>query len=283
MDVKFIVFVDRPNTLDQSKIVKTFHDLGYATFVDAIHKNDYDWLIKNVVVGKLFIYDGDIVYMFEKEKLSCDMKFNPDFIVLFHNDAVVTEEDWASIHQYIQQHLTDQVIDMTNTMKVHQLLGKPTTQKAELEPVSMVRAQNDHYHFENMYLDEEDIMLYQVLKPFTDLPYTSVTRNFSVKGHVPFFTDLFICQSWGVARTDIAFLKQMWDHLKMDGEFDMEKLMKAATEKCYPSETNIPEPEPEVYRRKLTDVVKILQEKKSRIIPDFITHQLKNEDVEPQC
>lgn len=116
-------------------------------------------------------------------------------------------------------------------------------------------------------------MLYEVKKPFTDLPYTSVTRNYSKKGHIPFFTDLFICQSWGVARSDIAFLKHMWNELKMDGDFDLEKLMKAATEKCYPSDDNIPEPEPEVYRRSLDNVVLILNEKEQRqvqIIPDFI-------------
>lgn len=275
MDVKFIVFVDRPNTLDQSKIVKTFHDLGYATYVDGIHKNDYDWFSKNVVVGRLFIYDGDIVYMFQKEKLEPSMSFTPDFVVVFNNDAEVDEEQWNSIHMYIQQHLTDDVIDMTNTMKVHQLLGKPTSQKVELEDVPPVH-HSDHYQFDSKYLEDEDIMLYQVIKPFTDLPYTSITRNYSLKGHVPFFTDLFICQSWGVARGDIAFLKHMWTQLKMDGEFDLEKLMKTATEKCYPSDSNLPEPEPEVYRRNMDDVIKILQEKKSRVrnVPDFIKHQL---------
>lgn len=284
MDVRFIVFVSKPNTLDESKIVKTFHDLGYVTFVDGIHKNDYEWFARNVVVGRLFIYDGDEVYMFEKEKLTPQMDFTPDFVVLFHEDAQVSLEQWDAIHLYVQQHLTDDIIDMTNTMKVHELLGKPTAQKVELKDVDMAPV-NDHYEFDCKYLDEEDIMLYQVMKPFTDLPYTSVTRNFKKKGHVPFFTDLFICQSWGVARSDIAFLKRMWEYLKMDGEFNLDALMKAATEKCYPSEDNIPEPEPEVYRRNLDDVIKILNEKKSRVvrnIPTFIKHQSKNEDVEHQ-
>jgi hypothetical protein len=274
MDVKFVVFVSKPNTLDESKIVKTFQDLGYATYVDSVHKNDYDWLCKNVIVGRLFIYNGDEVYMFEKEKLSNPMAFTPDFAVLFNNNEEISLEQWKSIHLYIQQHLTDEMIDMTNTMKVHELLGKPTFQKVELEDIKMA-PQNDHYCFQSKYLEDEDIMLYEVIKPFTDLPYTSVTRNYKEKGHVPFFTDLFICQSWGVARSDIAFLNQMWSYLQMDGDFNLDSLMKAATEKCYPSDDKLPEAEPEVYRRSLEDVTKILDEKKSRFvktIPDFIKH-----------
>jgi hypothetical protein len=266
------VFVNKPNTADEAKIVKTFHDLGYATYVDALHRNDYEWFSRNVVTGRLFIYDGDQVYMFEKEKLTPSMDFTPDFVILFNEDTQISLEQWDAIHKYVQQHLTDEIIDMTNTMKVHELLGKPTTQRVELKDVEMAPL-NDHYEFECRHLAEEDIMLYEVIKPFTDLPYTSITRNFKKKGHVPFFTDLFICQSWGVARSDMAFLKQMWDYLKMDGVFDLDSLMKAATEKCYPSDNAIPEPEPEVYRRKLDDVIQILNEKKSkqvRIIPDFI-------------
>lgn len=269
--VRFIVFVSRPNTLDETKIVKTFTDLGYATFVDGIHKNDYEWYQQNVKVGRLFIYDGDEVYMFEKEKLNVEMDFTPDFVVLFNDDNEITEEQWMAIHQYIQQHLTDEMIDMTNTMKVHELLGKPTFEKAELPSIDMVEP-DKYYKFRYQPL-ENDIMLYEVVKPFTDLPYTSVTRNYSKKGHIPFFTDLFICQSWGVARNDISFLKEMWSYLKMDGVFNLEELMKVATEKCYPSDDNIPEPEPEVYRRSIEDVIKILEEKKSkvvRVIPNFI-------------
>lgn len=272
MDFKFVVFINKPATTNHAKLVNTFNDLGYSTFCDGIHGKDYQWLVKNVVVGKLFIFDGDQVYMFNTSDLSQDMPFLPDFAMIFNEDATVTAENWDCIHTYLEQHLTDAMIDMTNTMKAHELLGKPTFEKAALEDVPLQK-QQDYYSFTPRLLEEKDIMLYEVRKPFTDLPYTSVTRNYSRKGHVPFFTDLFICQSWGVSRSDIAFLKHLWSELKMDGEFNLEELMKAATEKCYPSENNMPEPEPEVYRRGLDDVVTILSEKEQkqlRIIPDFI-------------
>jgi hypothetical protein len=272
MDVKFVVFVNNPPTSNHAKLLNTFNDLGYATFCDGVHGKDYDWLMKNIVQARLFIYDDDKIYMFGKEKLTAAMTFLPDFAIIFNENANIGEEHWNIILTYLEQHLTDAMIDMTNTMKAHELLGKPTFEVAKLEDVPMEKSQ-DFYSLTRRLLEDKDIMLYEVRKPFTDLPYTSVTRNYSKKGHIPFFTDLFICQSWGVARSDISFLKHMWDELQMDGDFDLDQLMKAATEKCYPADDNIPEPEPEVYRRSLEDVIVILKEKESRqirVIPEFI-------------
>lgn len=284
-NVRFLVFASKPNTLDEAKLIQTFHDLGYSTFVDGKHKNDYGWLMQNIEVGKLFIYDSDEVYMFSKDQLDKDMIFTPDFAVVFNSDAIVTDEQWDNIHLYLKQHLTDEMIDMTNTMKVHEMLGKPTYVKATLPEVEPP-TQQTHYSFDCRFLEEDDIMLYQVIKPFTDLPYTSVTREYSRKGHIPFFTDLFICQSWGVARNDIGFLQHMWTELKMDGEFNLDALMKDATEKCYPSDSAIPSAEPEVYRRCIDDVVQILQEKiirkGGRNLPSFIKSQSQMSSGEDQ-
>ena len=272
-NARFIVFASKPNTSEETKLIKTFHALGYSTFIDGKHKSDYGWLMKNIAVGKLFIYDDDEVYMFDKEQLDQNMMFTPDFALVCNDTDVISEKEWDQIHLYLKQHLTDQIIDMTNTMKVHEMLGKPTYEKAVMNEIEPAKQQS-HYSFDCKHLEDEDIMLYQVIKPFTDLPYTSVTRNYSKKGHIPFFTDLFICQSWGVARNDIAFLKFMWSELGMDGEFDLDNLMKSATESCYPSETSIPNSEPEVYRRSISDVIIILKEKivrkSNRNIPNFI-------------
>lgn len=275
MDVKFVVFVEDPTNNHYGKILKVFTDLGYTTLADGKHAKDYHYLYHNVQVGRFFIFDKDELFMFTRENLDKDMIWCPDFAIIFQEDVEINEDQWDSIHLYCKQHLTDELIDMTNTMKVHELLGKPTTMKASLEPVEIAPVQ-DYYGFNRSYLDKEDIMLYEVTKPFTDLPYTSVTRNYSKKGHLPFFTDLFICQSWGVARADIAFLAEMWKELKMEGVFDLDKLLKDATEKCLPKDDYLPEPEPEVYRRNLQDTITILREKiigNQRNLPDFIKNK----------
>lgn len=277
MDVKFVVFVADPKDKHYGKILKVFTDLGYTTLADGVHYKDYQYLKDNVNVGRLFIFDADELFMFTKENLDKDMIWQPDFAVVFHDNAEVTEEQWDAIHLYCKQHLTNEVIDMTNTMKVHELLGKPTSMKAGLPEIPEIEPLQDYYSLNRFYLEPQDIMLYEVTKPHTDLPYTSVTRQYSKKGHLPFFTDLFICQSWGVARDDVAFLANMWKELNMEGIFDLEQLMKDATEKCMPTDDKLPEPEPEVYRRSLDDTILILKEKTAgtnrRIIPDFIRNK----------
>lgn len=277
MDVKFTVFVADPQDSHYGNLLKTFTNLGYVALADGINYKNYNWYQKNIKVGRLFIFDKDELFMFTVDNLDSEMIWLPDFAITFNDDALITEEQWDEIHLYCKQHLTNDVIDMTNTMKVHELLGKPTSMTASIEDTPMLEADQDYYGFNRCYLDQQDIMLYEVTKPHTDLPYTSVTKNYSKKGHLPFFTDLFICQSWGVARDDIAFLKEMWKELNMEGDFDIETLMKNATEKCMPKDDQLPEPEPEVYRRSLNDTILILKEKalgtNRRIVPDFIRNK----------
>jgi hypothetical protein len=277
LDVKIIVYVDVPNTKEQANHVKVFSELGYAPLADSLHRYDYNYLYKNGLNARFFIQEDEELYMFDREDLLIDMTVVPDFVIVFNENKEVCKEDWSRIHQYVKEHITDTMVDMTNTMKVHELMGKPVEMKSEqlTEVIESTRG-NNYYNLETRLLEHLDIMLYEVRKPFTDLPYTSVTRNYSKKSHLPFFTDLFICQSWGVARSDISFLQHTWKELNMEGVFDLEALMKEATDKCLPSDNRIPEPEPEVYRRELNDVITILAEKKSRsvkAIPDFIKNK----------
>lgn len=282
LDVKIVVFVDKPNTIEQTNQIKIFNQLGYATFVDSLHKYDYNYLYRNAINAKFYIQDNEALYDFDRNDLKEDMSLSPDFVIIFHDDKIVSSNDWKNIHQYLEEHLTDSMIDMTNTMKVHEVMGKPLEMKSEAindikEEFENLKCKNDFYDLNTRFLEDEDIMLYEVVKPFTDLPYTSITRNYSKKGHKPFFTDLFICQSWGVARADIMFLKSCWTFLQMVGEFNLDVLLKEATDKCLPSENNIPEPEPEVYRRDINSVIKILQEKRSlktKVVPDFIKNKI---------
>lgn len=119
---------------------------------------------------------------------------------------------------------------------------------------------NKEYQFYSHMCKERDVGLYEIIKPYTDLPYTVVIRNFSQRGYLPLFSSLFICQSWGVCNDDIGFLKNLWDHLNMNGVFDMDLLLKEAVDKCVPREGFCPEPEPEVYRRYIYQVLEKFQE-----------------------
>jgi hypothetical protein len=127
-------------------------------------------------------------------------------------------------------------------------------------------------------------MLYEIWKPNTDLPYTSVVRKYSERGHKAFFPTLYICNSWGVSRHDLPFLSFIWKQLGMKDEFDMDQMLKEATEKCYPSSNGEVEAEPEVYRRSIEDVLLILQTQQDGIqcghvfndIPENIKQRFKD-------
>ena len=262
MECKIIVYVHDTKDIMTAKMLKTFTDLGYTTMADGKNGKRYQYLYENMVEARMFILNGENLHMYDREALTIDMLWYPDFAIIFQEADHIDDITWEAIRLYCQQHLTDQMIDMTNCMKVHQVMGKPMAATAGLSiEKAEVPVTCDYYSFRRQFVESQDIMLYEVTKPHTDLPYTSVTRFYSKKGHLPFFTDLFICQSWGVARADVGFLKEMWKELQMTGEFDLEKLMKEATEKCMPSDDRLPEPEPEVYRRSLEDTLTILKEK----------------------
>lgn len=275
-DVKVIVFVDNPNTVEQKNQIQTFNRLGYSALVDSIHKRNYEWLYKNIINGRFFIQDGEEVYMFDREELMKEVLLVPDFSIVFPDDKEILEADWSKIYKYIEAHITSTMEDLAITEEVEKLMGKPLVLHHEpLEEIKIDRG-TDYYNLETRYLEEDDVMLYEVTKPFTDLPYTSVTRNYSKKGHLPFFTDLFIAPSWGVARSDIAFLNYTWKEFKMEGDFNLDELMKTAIQKCTPNEDFIPEPEPTVYRRDIQSVIEILEMKKTRmckVIPEYIKNK----------
>ena len=87
-------------------------------------------------------------------------------------------------------------------------MKRPFTDKQEQEEEKWPQYQ-DHYSFKTYFIEEKDTMLYEVYKPNTDLPYTSVIRNHSKRGHKAFFPTLYICNSWGVSRHDLPFLSFM--------------------------------------------------------------------------
>lgn len=76
----------------------------------------------------------------------------------------------------------------------------------------------------------------------------------------PFFTALFVSNSWGLCQGDIDFLKNYWD-AEMDGDFDLERMLKEDTEACYPSATHSPRGEPEVYRKSILETLATLKDK----------------------
>lgn len=249
-----IVFTNNPATPNQTKWINRLRADGYEPFVDAVHKSNTPWIKSNFLYEHRFYSIGSTIDDFNSNDLDHEIVIEPDIAIAFDKDAQVPFEQWDKIFKYVESIAANE----GGPADIDLVLPKPCKEK-EILPEPILPKQNDFYDLETRLV--EDTMFYQVTKPFTDLPYTTLTHNFSEKGHLPFFTSLFICQSWGVCKEDVAFLKKVWDDW-MQGEFDLDKLLKERTEECYPSPTKVPEPEPVVYRRTIDQVLQTLQKRR---------------------
>jgi hypothetical protein len=275
-ETKQIVFVEKVSTPSQDKIVSTLVELGYVPLVDSVHGLHHGWYLSNIAPcpHKLYTVDllGKRLIEYEVADLPTNMTSYPDMVIYFNQGDQVTDVDWYHIRHWLRFHLLEEEVDAALVEKGSALILKPVKQIVAL-PSEEKKEEKDEdeenkcYTFTSQYLEEDDIMLYQICKPFTDLPYTSVLRDYSKKGPTRFFSSLFVCPSWGVSRFDVPFLEYIWKHrLNMDGVFDMDQLLREATEACYPRDDGVvPETEPEVYRRALSDVVVTLESRKKGI------------------
>jgi hypothetical protein len=120
---------------------------------------------------------------------------------------------------------------------------------------------NDFYDFHEYHVTGRDVSLFQIDKPFTDLPYTLVIRDFSKVGYLPLFSGFYIEMSWGVSPKDDQYLRFLWEKLGMTGECDLEKMQKERALRCYPGKGQVPESQPEVYRKSIDQVLAMFQSK----------------------
>jgi hypothetical protein len=267
------VFVSTPPTREENEIVKRFLQLGFAPLVDGAHAKSYEWFLNNVkpVPHKMFNFKADAkkIYYYDFNDLNPQMDFTPNVMIHWNEDTLMLEDLWKSIrkwliHKFYTYNDLPEKFDVTLQQEIEtadMMMQRPLEDVKALEENFEANKENvdPGYSFRIHYVDVKDTMLYEVRKPNTDLPYTSVIRDYSSRGHRAFFPTLYVCNSWGVSRFDLLFLEHCWKELGVDGEFDMDQMLKEATEKCYPDYPGGGEPEPVVYRRSIEDVLITLQ------------------------
>lgn len=251
--LQIIVYVDPDQTEKQAKIIELL-DRYYTILVDAVHGKNLDYLQKNFTTDHRFFFVSEFVSMCTVVELN---QIAPDFAIVLNEDMSLTEKQWIVVERYLES-LFFPSTSITGELILHAQKLLESKQKQlpykSSEPIKPVSNQ-EFYNLVMRHVEDKDLMLVQVDKPFCDLPYTVVIRKYKEKGLKSFFTDLFICQSWGVCRKDYVFLQQVWDHWEMEGQMDLDKMLLEATERCFPREGEQPEPEPEVYRRSIDEVL----------------------------
>lgn len=263
----FTIFADPKKTLTTLHVTQVIKKY-YPVFVDGVNIDPV--LMKNKYKGsnsKFFALEGDDWLMYDLETVDL---IPPSFLLSFDKDNKLSKEDWKIVRKWVQSIFEDDLEDDLNE-RMLELVPKPVeleeivTLSKQIEP-KVIPDQRD-YLFRYVLEDELDRCLIEVVKPYTDKPYTTVIRDFKKKGFLPFFTSLYVCTSWGVCSKDHQFLQHLWTHLKMQlehGDLDLERRLKEDIEKCLPREGYVPNAEPEVYRLTIEEVKEVWSGKQKR-------------------
>jgi hypothetical protein len=261
MACRLIAFTSNPTTIEESVVVASLMK-HFDVMVDALNAKNASWLEYQFkdTQHRFYKNDNDSIY-------PCDTDDEDILLAIYFDKNVELPDDaWEAI--------TDKLNNIMYGVKINPHMGKvfakvnvralkPETKDIDknlLEPVL-----DEHYRFRTKYFEDRDVMLAEVTKPFTPCPYVVVIRNYKTRGYEPVFSGLFVSTTWNVSRDDVPFLKNLWSHLEMVGEFDMQKLLGEAVEKCLPGKGHVPEAEPELYRDTIENVLQTLQDKSNGI------------------
>lgn len=265
-----IIFITTPSTPEDGALIDKFAHLNFLPLIDAMHQEQYDWFHKNYTNAphRFYLLKEDKIFDYTLQDVTPETFYGPDFIISFQETESITMEDWRDIHFWLNHHLCTNPTTpppLTSPSETEQLARATallTPPPIQINPAPEVEIPNHtvDYEFETKLDSINDVCFYQVNKPYTDLPYTTITRDFSQHGHTPFFTSLFIADSWGVSSADIVFLSKAWAHLNMEGEFNLERMYMERVQGCFKGA-----PEPEVFRRTIPQVQDTLEAQRKGI------------------
>ncbi|MEG3883813.1 hypothetical protein QT971_06335 [Microcoleus sp. herbarium19] len=252
MGLSITIFVDQPATPKQVNLIKGFDAHHLPTLVDGVNGTCPEYLKNHFTGNSRFLLVSEFISLATVEELVS----TPDIAISFNDDTLIEETDWICIYRYLEvillglshpEFIIETGKKLLNVFVSPALLQSP--------PIVEKLVDVEHYQLSTFLMKEQDTMLIQVEKPFCDLPYTVVIKKYSQRGIRSFFTDLFIAASWGVSRRDYAFLERAWEYFDIQEEYNIEKMLLEATQRCFPQEGEAPEAEPVVYRRPIENVL----------------------------
>ena len=220
---KIIIFSKVPADGQNIFIHDRITGADFIPLVDSVHGSDMGWISKQLDAGncRLFYWIAGELHM--EEKL---LEFeDADFMISYNLAEHVSRAGWVTIFEYFEKIIKGEKVEFGDQPYFEKAIFSANTLNEEMVTVEL----DDDYSFIEGFVDDMDVALFEIKKPNTPVPYTIVVRNYSKIGHIPIFTSLFICPSWGVNRMDAAFLKHLWQHLKMVGEFNLDELLKNHT------------------------------------------------------
>ena len=276
---QIVCYISTPPKDTERELVGKITALGITPMVDSVHR-DKAWFTKNYYLTShkaYFSYPFPDLLNGSVDDVDFEIMGPPHFCLYYTTTPDMTgvpdAYDWKCITKFLAYKLHG-VDEATDVELEHAKLFLQTYSKQLPFPKEkdetlvetnvgefvIERSLEDYYYkFESKFFKEADLMIYQVTKPFVERPFTVIIEKFSVKGAGSLFTDLFNCSDWGRQYTDIKFLESLWAHLGLldDEPFDIEKMLKEATEACYPNESCEVRAEPRVFRKPIDEMVEM--------------------------
>lgn len=238
-----------------TKLLQRVIDIGMIHFVDNARHKEKAWVTNQMVVGACFfnISENETVTFIESYE---DINYSEGIIMLY-SDTPFAYSDFIYALMDPESDL-DPYFPKFGFYKSTKETPKEEKckQKRNLEEVEITREQ-DNYTFDMFFDDENDVMFYEICKPNTDRPFCTYIEDFSLHGHIRLFPTLFVSSVWGVAKNDIPFLEQLWDHLEIPGICNLETLVKDCVKECYGGA-----PEPKLWRTHIEDLKRVYFGKK---------------------
>ena len=286
---------------DNSNVIVNLEHAGFAPFIDGLHQKDTRWLMENfkiqhrfyeVISNRLVEYTADVI----------DDSCTPSSVITLCEGELPPEFFWRHVFEFMlkmygQNHMRiiaasgesmmikpkkNEVIKLEEYDDLPEFDGrvgkwdvsadanaKPTPVMEEgvvytmkSEPPAIVGA----YILDTKFIEDLDIMIYQVVKPMTLDPFTVVVREWSKYGHKRFFSDIYGSVDWDKNRStdrfDYPFLVYQWQEFGMPGEFTMD-VVKERVDGCFPKAGRVPDSEPEVYRWPIQKILDRIMEREA--------------------
>jgi len=238
---------------NSSRLVTGFRDFGIEPMIDAVHGSDKNWLLAKLQCPhRLFWLD------LEKNQIVAEcidtLEQNPSFVIYFNHDQMVTQFEWDQIIKFVNCIFLNQPITGRTERCIQRLKTQMVTQTPQQTPPDLTQGLPQYYQFRSVIHEPSDTGFFEIIKANSDIPYTTIISQFTQKGYKPLFTNYFTVNVFKNDCIAIHFLSKLWERF-MEGPFDLDTLLKEATEQCYPAENFIPNAEPRVYARTIEQVM----------------------------
>jgi len=259
---RITVFSNCPPTCRQSRLILGLRKFGIEPLLDSVHK-DKGWFVHQFSdsVHKVFYTDPYVLHG-NIEDVDFDiMGTFPELVICYPPDSLEPQfQDWENVSVFLSHIMTDcemdpAVLESVQDMlliELQQPLSNTDESDTEDDLVVQIDARDYYYSYEYKIIEDIDTLICQVTRPRETVPYLVVIKSYSKVGVEPLFSNLFADSTWGKCEGDIKFLKKLWIEF-MHGDFDINQILLESTRRCFPSENEVPDAEPIVYKMTIQD------------------------------